>query len=242
MEYFKVQEQSHQIEKPNKFHLANEKTAILNLQDEVCFMKVGTMDSYYGKVEFEKTGVTNGGIGNLFKGLISGDTMHLMKATVSGHASIFCSDSDHGHTPTGRSVFVMPLGKETLVINASHVLAFESSVKWEVKVNKSWGGVVQGGLGNVFMSGPGWVAATAFGSVVTHHVTDQCPLRTDPHKTVCWTDGLQVSLKTDVKWGNLIGRSSGEVMQMEFSGSGYVTVQSGHHFILPPPEHGHHGH
>jgi uncharacterized protein (AIM24 family) len=237
MEYFKHQEETHKPEKPNKFQLANEKTAILNLHDEICFIKVGCMDSYYGTVGFEKTGVTNGGIGNLFKGLITGDTMHLMKATVKGGASIFVSDEDHGLCPTGRSVFVMPLGKETLVINASHVLAFEESVKWEVKVNRSFGGMVQGGLGNVYMTGPGWVAATAFGSVVTHQVSDKMPLRTDPMKTVCWTDGLNVNVKTDLKIGTFFGRSSGEAVQLEFTGNGYVTVQSGHHFIIPQEHH-----
>jgi len=219
------------IEKPNKFQLCNPKTSMLNVSNEVVFIKVGCMDSYYGKVTFEKTGITNGGIGNLLKGMVTGDTLHLMKATTKGSGVIFVSDSDHGFVPGGRTIFNFALGKEVLIVNASHILAFEENVKWEVKFNKSFSSYVQGGLGNVYLTGPGWCSITCFGEYVVHLVTEDSPLCTSPHATVCWTDGLTVNVKTDLQWGNLIGRGSGESIQMNFSGKGYVVVQSGHHPI-----------
>lgn len=154
MEYLKLIEEQQHIEKQTKFQRQNEKVTIMNCKDEIVYIKVGCCDSYYGTVNFEKTSVTNGGLGNLFKGLLTGDTLHLMKATVKGYSSIFISDSDHGLVPTGRSLFNFQLGKETLIVNASHLLAFEESVKWEVKVNSSFSHYVQGGLGNIHLTGP----------------------------------------------------------------------------------------
>lgn len=58
------------------------------------------------------------------------------------------------------------------------------------------------------------------------------PLSALPHAVVCWTSNLGVKVKTDITLGNLFGRSSGETVQLEFLGDGYVVVQSGHHPIV----------
>ncbi len=48
---------------------------------------------------------------------------------------------------------------------------------------------------------------------------------TDPNATVAWSGNLQPNIKTDVSLKTFFGRSSGESLQMEFVGDGFVVIQ-----------------
>jgi uncharacterized protein (AIM24 family) len=48
---------------------------------------------------------------------------------------------------------------------------------------------------------------------------------TDPQAAITWSSGVRTAVKTDVNLKTLIGRASGETLQMEFSGNGWVLVQ-----------------
>ena len=48
---------------------------------------------------------------------------------------------------------------------------------------------------------------------------------TDVHATVAWSGGLVPQIKTDVAMRSLIGRTSGESLQMRFEGDGFVIIQ-----------------
>ena len=47
----------------------------------------------------------------------------------------------------------------------------------------------------------------------------------DPQAAITWSDGLKTSVKTDVNLKTLIGRGSGETVQMAFSGKGWLLIQ-----------------
>jgi uncharacterized protein (AIM24 family) len=47
----------------------------------------------------------------------------------------------------------------------------------------------------------------------------------DPQAAITWSSGLSTSVKTDVNVKTLIGRGSGETIQMGFSGKGWLLVQ-----------------
>ena len=51
------------------------------------------------------------------------------------------------------------------------------------------------------------------------------PVFTDPNATVAWSSNLEPEFKTDISLRTLIGRTSGESVQMAFSGDGFVVVQ-----------------
>ena len=51
------------------------------------------------------------------------------------------------------------------------------------------------------------------------------PTFADAQAAITWSSGVQTSLKTDVNARTLIGRGSGETVQMAFSGDGWVLVQ-----------------
>ena len=51
------------------------------------------------------------------------------------------------------------------------------------------------------------------------------PVRTDPNATTAWSGSLKPTFKTDVSLKTFLGRGSGESIQMEFEGQGFVVVQ-----------------
>ena len=51
------------------------------------------------------------------------------------------------------------------------------------------------------------------------------PAFADPQAAITWSSGVKTSVKTDVNLKTLIGRGSGETIQMQFSGDGWLLVQ-----------------
>ena len=81
-----------------------------------------------------------------------------------------------------------------------------------------------GGLFNTALQGTGWVAIVSDGPPVLLNTAD-APTFADPQAAITWASSLQTSIKTDIKLKNLIGRGSGESVQMQFNGQGWVLVQ-----------------
>ena len=56
-------------------------------------------------------------------------------------------------------------------------------------------------------------------------VTPQQPVFTDPNATIAWSGTLMPEFKTDVSLKTFFGRGSGESLQMQWQGDGFVVVQ-----------------
>ena len=56
-------------------------------------------------------------------------------------------------------------------------------------------------------------------------VTPAQPVTTDFGATVAWSSGVLPQVKADISKETLIGRGSGETLQMSFQGDGYVIIQ-----------------
>jgi uncharacterized protein (AIM24 family) len=54
----------------------------------------------------------------------------------------------------------------------------------------------------------------------------------DAQAAITWSSGVSTGVKTDFKMKNLVGRGSGESVQMSFSGQGWVLVQPSEGRIL----------
>jgi uncharacterized protein (AIM24 family) len=74
------------------------------------------------------------------------------------------------------------------------------------------------------LKGTGWVAILSDGPPVLLNVA-QAPTFADAQSAITWSSGVTVGLKTDFKMKNLIGRGSGETIQLAFGGQGWVLVQ-----------------
>lgn len=206
---------------PGSFQLQNDRMLKVDLRGTggFFFAKQGSMVAYQGDVDFAYEG--SGGLGKMFKKAFTGEGMSLMK--VSGSGDVFLAqDADQ--------VFVLHLEDEGVTVNGANVLAFESSLAWDI--NRVEGAsMLSGGLFNTTFTGTGSLAVTAFGTPVVLDV--DVPTFVDMQAAVLWSTSLQSSIRKTAKLGAAIGRGSGEAYQLALSGRGIVVVQAseGH----PPP-------
>ena len=85
--------------------------------------------------------------------------------------------------------------------------------------------MLAGGLFNMHLSGSGLIAITTHYDPLTLEVTPDRPVFTDPNATVAWSASLDPTFRTDVSFKTFLGRGSGESLQMQFEGHGFVVVQ-----------------
>lgn len=179
--------------------------------------KAGAMIARKGAVKFTRQGVLEQGLGNLLKKAVSGEGMQLMK--VEGNGRVYLADR-------GKKITLLRLGGESIFVNGNDVLAVQDGIRHEIRMMRTMAGAMSGGLFNVQLSGSGIVAITSHYEPLTLPVGgDAGDVFTDPNATVAWSDGLQTEIVTDISLGTLLGRTSGESVQMKFSGKGWVVVQ-----------------
>ncbi|MGW0250364.1 AIM24 family protein [Nocardia goodfellowii] len=182
----------------------------------------GSMVAYQGDLQFKALG--SGGIGRAIQQRLTGEGVPLMKVTGRGDLFLASAAAD---------VHTVDLdGTDGLTINGSNVLAFDSSLRYDVKMVSGAAGVASNaGLFNCVFTGRGRIAITTHGTPVVLQV-DQ-PTYADPQAAVAWSSSLSTGIKRNDSFGlsRLIGRSTGEGLTLSFSGRGFVIVQPSE---LPP--------
>ena len=197
------------------FQLESDRMLEVNL-DGMVWMKAGAMVAYVGKMKFTREGLLDQGLGSLLKRSVTGEGARLTKAEGAGR--LYLADS-------GKTIQILRLEGDSIYVNGSDLLAFEPTVEWEIKMMKKLAAVVSGGFFNVRLSGTGLIAITSHFEPITLRVRPGQPVRTDPIATIAWSGNLQPEFKTDVSLKSFFGRGSGESIQMEFNGEGFVVVQ-----------------
>ncbi len=179
--------------------------------------KAGSMVAYQGAVKFIRQGMREQGLGTLLKKALSGEGMQLMKMEGSGR--VYIADA-------GKKISLLRLNGEAIFVNGNDVLAFEDGIQSDITMMKRMAGMMSGGLFNVRLGGHGIVAITSHYEPLTLRVSAQTgPVFTDPNATVAWSGRLTPDFVTDISLGTLLGRGSGESIQLKFSGEGWVVVQ-----------------
>lgn len=206
------------------FQLESDRMLEVNLSGDV-WTKTGSMVAYVGGIKFSREGILERGVGNLLKKTLTGEGARLTKAT--GKGRLYLADK-------GKTVQILHLGNEALFVNGNDLLAFETSMKWDITMMKSLGAMVSSGLFNVRLQGPGMIAITTHFEPMTLLVKPGFPVRTDPNATTAWSGNLAPAFKTDVSLKTFFGRGSGESVQMEFNGDGFVVVQPFEESIAMP--------
>ncbi|WP_282020696.1 AIM24 family protein [Planomicrobium okeanokoites] len=209
-------EKTRQDERENDyFELETERILEVNL-DGMVWAKTGSMISYTGQIKFAREGVMEHGLGTMFKKALTGEGTSLMKA--NGQGRLYLADQ-------GKKITIFELNDETITVNGNDLLAFEPGIEWEIKLMRKVAGMMAGGLFNVTLKGRGRVAITSHYEPLTLLVKPGQPFITDPNATVAWSGNLTPEFRTDVSFRTFIGRGSGESIQMEFQGDGFVIVQ-----------------
>ncbi|MFN7128333.1 MAG: AIM24 family protein [Brevundimonas sp.] len=201
---------------PDAFELENQYLLEVRLNGSV-WAKAGAMVARTGQVKFTRQGLMEQGLGNLLKKAVSGEGMVLMK--MEGQGRVYLAD-------TGKKITLLRLADETIFANGNDVLALETGVSNQITMMKRVAGMMSGGLFNVKLSGSGIVAITShYDPLILKVSAATGPVFTDPNATVAWSGGLSPEIATDISFKTLMGRGSGESIQMKFAGEGWVVVQ-----------------
>jgi len=185
--------------------------------DGMVWAKAGSMVARKGGVKFTRQGLLEQGLGTLLKKMVSGEGLQLMK--VEGQGRVYLADA-------GKQVTLLRLAGESIFVNGNDVLAFETGIASKITMMKKVAGMLSGGLFNIQLSGHGIVAMTSHYEPMTLPVNAQTgPVFTDPNATVAWSGSLVPEIVADISLGTLVGRGSGESLQMRFAGEGWVVVQ-----------------
>jgi len=194
--------------------LQNSKMLKVELNGE-CMARTGSMVAYQGQMQFQALG--SGGLGKFLKQKLTGEGVPLMKVT--GRGDLFLAE-------LASDVHLIDLEPgDGLSINGANVLAFDSTLQYDIKMVQGVGMMSSSGLFNCVFTGHGRIAVTTKGTPVVLNI-DQ-PTYVDPQAAVCWSASLQTGYHRaeQLGLGTLLGRRTGEAFTMSFTGHGFVVVQ-----------------
>ena len=177
--------------------------------------RTGSMVAYQGQVQFAAQG--SGGVGKWLKQKLTGEGVPLMK--ISGRGDVFLADR-------ASDIHIIDLDQgDAITINGTNVLAFDSTVQYDIKMVQGAGMLSNSGLFNCVFSGRGQIAIMTKGTPVV--LTIDQPTYADPHAAICWSANLQTGYHRaeQLGLGTLLGRTTGEAFTMSFAGQGFVVVQ-----------------
>lgn len=176
--------------------------------------RLGSMVAYQGDIRFANKG--SGGLNKMFKSAVTGEGVSMMECT--GQGELFLADD-------ASDVQILYLEDDMLSVNGANVLAFSSTIQWDIHRVSARGGMMAGGLFNVSLRGSGYVAVTTKGEPVALEVSS-APTFGDAQAVVLWTGGVRMDLRVDSGGiGSMLRGGTGEMIQMAFSGNGHVLVQ-----------------
>jgi uncharacterized protein (AIM24 family) len=152
----------------------------------------------------------------LVKKAVTGEGARLMK--LEGSGEVFLADR-------AQDIHLIKLENDQITCNSANLLAFDAGIDWDIKrVEGGVSGMLAGGLFNMALSGTGWVAVVSDGPPVLLN-TAEAPTYCDPQAAITWSSNLSTKVRTDANLKTLIGRGSGETLQIAFEGDGWVLVQ-----------------
>ena len=204
------------------FALQNSRMLRVALDGEV-MARQGSMVAFQGEVDFEYQGA--GGIGRMLKKAVTGEGVPLMRCR--GKGDVFFANF-------AAEVHLVRLEGDALSVNGRNILAFEPTLTWDIRRIEG-ASMFAGGLFNTILQGSGWAAITAHGTPVV--LQTDAPTYVDAQAAIAWSAGLKTSVHRTMKLGALVGRGSGEAVQLAFAGSGFVVVQASEGQGVAPHKH-----
>ena len=196
------------------FALQNKKLLRVDMRYGEVWARTGSMVAYQGDVRFANKG--SGGLGKMFKQAMTGEGVPLMQC--SGQGELFVANA-------AADIQVLYLDNDEISVNGRNVLAFSSSIQWDIRRIQARGAAMTGGLYNVSLRGTGYVAVTTDGEPVALDVAS-APTFADAQAVVLWTAGVRMDLRVDTGgFTSMVRGGTGETFQMAFGGQGYVLVQ-----------------
>jgi uncharacterized protein (AIM24 family) len=174
--------------------------------------RTGSMIAYEGLIDFNPNPPQ---ISNMIRSWATGEGVPLMVCT--GQGELYLADY-------GKDVIIVQLQGEALSVNGKNILAFDSTLQWNIERVQGVSMLSGMGMFNVVLRGQGWVALTSKGTPIVLD-TREAETFVDTDALVAFTEGLRIKPKRTARLGGLLGRGTGEAFQLGFSGQGFVVVQ-----------------
>jgi uncharacterized protein (AIM24 family) len=215
-----------EVQTNERFSLQNGKMlkAVLGQQSGMTefYARKGAMIAYQGGVNFDGQWE---GWGAHIRHRMTGEGLNLMR--VSGSGSVFLANQ-------AQDIHVLDLTGDGLTVDGENVLAFETSLHWDIVRIDSQVGIAGAGSYNIELNGRGKVAVTTNGAPLVMRVTPQNYYFADADAVIAWSSSLQVSMQAAVTSSSVWRPrgNTGESWQMQFSGEGFVVVQPAE--LMPP--------
>lgn len=198
------------------------------------YSRQGAMLYYTGEVTFSPHSMGGGG-GMPGAGALAGAAGRMMRGE---HVGIMVAEGA-GEVFFGRDglyIEVIELdGSSVLTVEADRLLAYEGNVQTSIVALSSQGGMrgaVRGavtgqGMFTTQVTGYGTVAVLSHGGAIALTVGGAKPqIVVDPQAYVAHLGQITVDLSAQVGFRDVVGRGSGEAMQLKLSGQGTVWVQA----------------
>ncbi|XVX20890.1 AIM24 family protein [Actinomycetota bacterium] len=200
-----------EVQAEQRFALQNPQMLRVHLGGDVLAVK-GAMVAYQGQITFthEKAGSAK----RFLKKVVTGEDLSLMR--VSGNGEVFFAE-EAGY------VYLIDLTGDALSVNARNLLAFDSSIEWDIK-RVQGAGMLSGGLFNTTLAGQGTVAITSVGQPVILDCAQQ-PTYVDVQACVGWSATLTPQVVSSMNVSSMLRGGTGEAFQYAFHGPGFVIVQ-----------------
>ena len=196
------------------FSHQNKKLLKIQMGYGAVYAKSGSMVAYQGDVRFQNTGA--GGMSKFVKSAMTGEGVSVMKC--EGQGELFVAD-------LAKEIQIIYLQDDMVSVNGNNVLAFSGSIDWDIHRVQARGAAMTGGLYNVSLRGTGYVAIRTEGEPVALNVAGNYTFA-DAQAVVLWTAGVRSDIRVDTGGlKSMLRGGSGEMLQMSFSGEGYVLVQ-----------------
>ncbi|KNX36129.1 AIM24 family protein [Luteipulveratus halotolerans] len=204
-------QQNLEVQSQQRFGLQNPQMLRVSLGQDVLSVK-GAMVAYQGQITFNHEGA--GSVGKLLKKVVTSEDVPLMR--VSGQGEVFFA-SEAGF------VFLVDLTGDGISVNGRNLLAFDSSIGWDIK-RVQGAGMMSGGLFNMVLQGQGTVAMHAVGQPVVLDCSQQ-PTYVDVQAAVAWSSNLVPQVVNSMNMKSMLRGGTGEAFQYAFHGPGFVVVQ-----------------
>lgn len=193
--------------------------------DRPVLARRGAMLAYTGAVAFSPV-AGGGGVGGFLGRSVAGEQTPMMLAQGQGEVL-------YGYRGLHHAVIELD-GTQLLAVESDRLLVHDGSLSPAVTFLGDQGGVrgaVRGavtgqGLFTTQLSGVGSVAVLAHGGLFRLPVTPGSAVAVDPQAFVATLGPVQVELKASVGLRDVVGRGSGEALQLRLSGTGAVWVQA----------------
>ncbi|WP_055490943.1 AIM24 family protein [Streptomyces sp. TP-A0356] len=187
------------------------------------FARQGAMVAFRGDLQFERKGQ---GVGGMLKRAVTGEGLPLMAVRGQGEAWF-------AHEAQNCFIVDVEPGDE-FTVNGRNVLCFDATVSYEIRTVKG-AGITGGGLFNSVFTGHGRLGLVCDGNPLVIPVSPQQPVYVDTDAVVGWTARLHTSLHRSQSIGSMLRGGSGEAVQLQLEGEGYVVVRPSE--LTPQREH-----